>query len=98
MWSMLECAACHGRLSWTIERRNKDHIEQAEAPCTSCGAIYPVHEGIGIFLTPDLQRHDLWEEAGSQLTMYLRKHPDIERKLLETRQKTFHWPISSFWQ
>jgi len=79
---MLECPVCHGELHWTIEKRNKDHIEQAEASCASCGAIYPVQEGIGIFLTPDLQRHDLWEESESGLNVYLHEHPEIEQKLL----------------
>jgi len=82
--SLLECPVCHSKLDWTINKCNKDHIEQAEASCISCGALYPVQEGIGIFLTPDLPRHDLWEEAGSGLTAYLHEHPQIERKLLET--------------
>jgi len=81
---MLECPTCHGKLEWTIDKRNKDHIEQAEAHCLSCDALYPVREGIGSFLTPDLPRHDLWEEAESGLTTYLREHPDIERRLMGT--------------
>lgn len=81
---MLECPACHGKLEWTINKRNKDHIEQAEAHCNDCSAAYPVREGIGVFLTPDLPRHDLWEEAESGLITYLREHPDIERRLLGT--------------
>jgi len=60
---MLECPACHGKLKWTVAGSDGEHVERAEAICTSCAAVYPVHEGIGIFLTPDLQRHDLWEEA-----------------------------------
>jgi len=80
---MLECPACHSKLDWTINKCNKDHIEQAEARCVSCGALYPVQEGIGMFLTADLQRHDLWEESESGLSAYLREHPEIEQKLLE---------------
>ncbi len=81
---LLECPLCHGELAWTISERNEDHVEKAEARCTSCAAGYPVREGIGGFLTPDLPRHDLWKEAESGLTAYLREHPQIERKLLKS--------------
>jgi len=81
---MLECPACHGRLDWTISECNEDHVEKAEVRCVSCAAVYPVRGGIGGFLTPDLPRHDLWEEVESGLTGYLREHPGIERELLET--------------
>lgn len=81
---MLECPACHGNLDWTIEKSKADHIEQAEARCTSCGAIYPVSERIGVFLTPDLQRHDLWEEGENELYAYLREHTEIEHTLLNS--------------
>jgi hypothetical protein len=39
---------------------------------------------IGLFLTPDLPRNDLWEQSGSGLSQFLAAHPEIERKLLET--------------
>lgn len=81
---LLSCPICHGELHWTINKRNGDHIEEAEAYCEDCAASYPVHKGIGGFLTPDLPRHDLWEEAESGLATYLREHPQIERKLLNT--------------
>jgi len=60
---MLECPACHGKLKWTVTGSDGEHVESTEAICTSCAAVYPVYEGIGVFLTPDLQRHNLWEEA-----------------------------------
>jgi len=60
---MLECPACHGKLEWTVTESDGEHVESAEAICTSCAAVYPVHEGIGVFLSPDLQRQDLREEA-----------------------------------
>jgi uncharacterized protein YbaR (Trm112 family) len=63
MLPMLECPACHGKLEWTVTESDGEHVEKTEAICTSCAAVYPVHEGIGIFLTPDLQRQDLREEA-----------------------------------
>lgn len=80
--SLLLCPACHGELRWRIDECSLDHIEQAEAHCRDCNATYPVHEGIGLFLTSHLPRRDLWEKAESGLTEYLREHPEAERKLL----------------
>jgi uncharacterized protein YbaR (Trm112 family) len=79
---MLECPVCHHALHWQIDEQFNDHIEQGEARCESCPAKYPVREGIGIFLTPDLPRNDLWEQVESHLTAYLRDHPDLERQLM----------------
>ncbi|MCP4143285.1 MAG: methyltransferase domain-containing protein [Chloroflexi bacterium] len=79
---MLECPICHQKLNWKIETENKDEIEQAEAICSSCDASYPVIDGIGIFLTPDLPRKDLWGEVDSELSLYLKSHPEHEKKLM----------------
>lgn len=81
---LLVCPACQGGLAWQVRECNGDHIEEGEARCTGCGASYPVREGIALFLTPDLPRHDLWEGAESGLSTYLREHPQVERALLET--------------
>lgn len=79
---MLECPVCHGALNWKIGERRGDRIEQAEVGCVACGARYSVREGIGLFLTPDLPRHDLWEQAEGQLARYLREHPEVEHQLM----------------
>ena len=81
---MLECPLCHQPLDWQIDHQFENQIEQAEARCSGCEATFPVREGIGIFLTPELPRNDLWEQVDSQLTSYLRDHPDIERTLMES--------------
>ena len=81
---MLECPVCHQSLDWQIDEQFNDHIEKAEARCEGCNAVYPIRDGIGIFLTPDLPRNDLWEQVESQLTIYLQDHPDIERQLMDT--------------
>jgi len=81
---LLVCPACRGGLAWQVRECDGDHIEEGEARCTGCGASYPVREGIGLFLTPDLSRRDLWEGAESGLSAYLREHPEVERALLET--------------
>ncbi len=81
---VLACPACHGPLSWKIISESGGRIETAEARCGSCELVYPVREGIGGFLTPDLARNDLWDEVESRLSQYLRDHPEIERKMLES--------------
>jgi uncharacterized protein YbaR (Trm112 family) len=81
---MLECPVCHGELEWEIFQRIGERIERAETHCKKCAADYPVREGIGIFLTPDLPRNDLWERANSQLTKFLREHSEVEQWLMET--------------
>ena len=80
---MLECPVCHGELAWTVTERRGNRIEKAEAHCVACAATYPVREGIGLFLTPDLPRNDLWEQVDSQLIQYLRENPEVERQLLD---------------
>ena len=80
---MLECPACHGRLNWDITEQTEDRIETAEAHCNACNAVYPVRDGIGLFLTPQLQRNDLWEQVDSGLMQHLREHPEIERQLMD---------------
>ena len=81
---MLECPACHGELGWNIVERQGERIAAAEATCKACAAIYPVRDGIGLFLTPDLPRNDLWEQVDSRLVQHLRERPELERQLLET--------------
>ncbi len=81
---MLECPVCHGELEWEISQREGQRIERAEARCQGCAAVYPVLEGVGLFLTPDLPRNDLWEQADSQLAKFLREHSEVEQRLMET--------------
>ncbi len=85
---MLECPACHGELVWTIGERRGNRIETAEAHCPACAAAYPVREGIGLFLTPDLPRDDLWEQMDSRLTQYLGEHPEIKVQLMDAPLET----------
>jgi len=85
---MLECPVCHGELHWTITARQGDRIETAEARCEGCAATYPIREGIGVFLTPDLPRHDLWDEVESGLSQYLRTHPEVECRLMDAPLET----------
>lgn len=79
---MLECPACHAGLGWVIQEYSGNRIETAEATCNACGASYPVRDGIGLFLTPDLPRNDLWEQQGSWLIQHLHEHPAVEQQLM----------------
>jgi len=85
---LLACPVCHGELGWRVDERNGDHIEAGEARCPSCGAAYPVREGIGLFLTSDLPRRDLWEQVDSELAIYFREHPEVEQRLLQAPLET----------
>ena len=94
---MLECPACHGELNWKIIQHQGDRIEEAEVNCKKCDGTYPVKEGIGFFLTPDLPRNDLWEQLDSQLIQYLRENPQIESKLMDTPLNTLN-PADQFFR
>jgi len=80
---MLVCPICHGDLRWDISEHKEDRIEEAEAFCQACQVGFPIRDGIGLFLTPDLPRQDLWHGMESGLARYLREHPETERKLMD---------------
>jgi uncharacterized protein YbaR (Trm112 family) len=85
---MLECPVCHGMLKWDVIEERENRLEAGTANCQECSAAYPVREGIGIFLTPDLHRKDLWEQVDSQLMLHLRERPDLEQKLMDVSINT----------
>jgi uncharacterized protein YbaR (Trm112 family) len=81
---MLQCCVCGGELRWRVEQCHGSEIRTAEASCVACHAAYPVREGIGAFLAPDLQRDDLWSKAESGLVTASRRDPAIRHALLES--------------
>ncbi len=83
LFEMLECPVCHGKLEWNIIEQNGNRIEAAEARCSACDAVYPVRDGIGLFLTPELPRKDMWEQVDSGVIQHLREHPELEKQLME---------------
>ena len=85
---MLECPKCHGKLDWNISEQSSDRIEVAEACCNECSATYPVRDGIGVFLTTDLKRNDLWEQADKGLEQYLKQNPVLEQMLMDVPLET----------
>ena len=80
---ILECPKCNGKLDWNITEESQDRIEVAEACCKDCSSTYPIRDGIGVFLTTDLKRNDLWEQVNSRLDQLLRQHPEIKKKLMD---------------
>ena len=80
---MLCCPVCHEELGWSVEEKLDDHIEAGVAVCEECGASYPIRDGIGLFLTDELKRDDLWEEVDSALTLHLCEHPKLDAQLME---------------
>jgi uncharacterized protein YbaR (Trm112 family)/SAM-dependent methyltransferase len=78
----LICPACHGDLDWQIAERVGAHIESGRARCVACEEEYPIRDGIGIFLLPDLPREDLWQDVDSALMKYMHANPDVEKQLL----------------
>ena len=84
LFEMLQCPACHAGLDWQIEDRRGQRVEMADATCRSCDTCYPVRVGIGVFLTSDLSRDDLWVQMDGWLPKYLQEHPDIEYRLMES--------------
>ncbi len=80
---LLECPICHGMLTWEVQEEAKDQIEAGQATCRACRVAYPIREGIGLFLTPDLPREDLWQAMESQLARQLREHPQVRAALME---------------
>ena len=79
---LLECPSCHGTLNWNIQEMKGQQIITAAISCTACGADYSVRDGIGLFLTPDLPREDLWEQSASGLVNYLNENPEIRQQLM----------------
>ena len=77
------CPVCHEELGWSVEEKVDDHIEDGVAACEGCGASYPIRDGIGLFLTDELERDDLWEEVDSALTQHLREHPELDEQLMD---------------
>ena len=80
---MLQCPQCRGTLRWHIAKQSRERILEAVAACNVCPSTYPVREGIALFLTPELPRDDLWEQAESGLMQHIRAHPEVERRLMD---------------
>jgi uncharacterized protein YbaR (Trm112 family)/ubiquinone/menaquinone biosynthesis C-methylase UbiE len=81
---LLLCPKCKSELSWRIAGREGDRIEHGEAVCQGCQEKYPIREGIGLFLTPDLPIEDLWKKSESNLTRIVRENPELGKRLLDS--------------
>ena len=97
LMEMLECPVCHGTLQWDVLDEEGDRIEEGIAKCKECSASYPIEKGIGVFLSPDFPRNDLWEKVDSQLMMFLNEHPDQKRMLMDVPVETLE-PADQFYR
>lgn len=88
---------CYGKLVWTITKEGKKRIEEGEARCKECNAVYPVRNGIGLFLTPDLSRNDLWEQMDSGVIQHMKEHPELERQLMDVPLESLN-PADQFFR
>ncbi|MGD8584379.1 MAG: methyltransferase domain-containing protein [Chloroflexota bacterium] len=79
----LLCPRCHGDLVWQIDERDGARIELGRARCLACDGAYPIRDGIGLFLLPELPRDDLWQNVDSALLGYLRENPAVEQQLMD---------------
>lgn len=82
-----QCPSCHGELDWNIKDETDMRIVNADIHCKSCQAKYEVKDEIGMFLTPDLQRNDLWAGAASIAEQLRDSAPDILTKLMNTPEE-----------
>jgi len=80
---LLVCPACHGPLRWKVSEKAGGRIQEGSARCTECDVAYPVHRGIGVFLTSLPKPEDLWDEANREIASFLRDEPERVRKLME---------------
>ncbi len=94
---LLCCPACHGALAWEFATADETDIQQAAARCSACGAEYPVIDGIGVFLTPDLPQRDLWDQVDNSLLEHFEAHPEVERALMTPPLETLN-PADQFFR
>ncbi len=93
---ILECPNCHGELDWTISEQTTDRVITANIQCKACSAVYSIQNEIGIFLTKELPRNDLWEQV-AQLEQYLKQNPGLEEKLMGVPIETLG-PVDQFYR
>ncbi|MCK5133700.1 MAG: hypothetical protein KAR40_16295, partial [Candidatus Sabulitectum sp.] len=93
---ILECPKCHGRLDWNVTDQTTDRIETAQIQCTHCSGSYSVQDGIGVFLTTDLKRNDLWEQVDG-LEQHLKQNPGLEERLMDVPLDTLG-PVDQYYR
>jgi hypothetical protein len=84
-------------LTWEVAVAVEADIRQAVASCAACGATYPVKEGIGVFLIPDLPQRDLWDQVDNRLLAHLEAHPEVEQALMAPRLESLN-PADQFYR
>ncbi len=57
------CPVCRNELQWHIKRKHNNKVIGGYAKCTECGEIYPINNGIAIFLPAKWQNMKIWERS-----------------------------------
>jgi uncharacterized protein YbaR (Trm112 family) len=99
---MLVCPICHKELEWHIEKEEHERIIDAKAACSCCGAEYEVRDEIGVFLTGQLSRNDLWNQGESSLEKFFKEKPEVYEKLVNTPEEELngadYWFKASYFE
>ena len=93
---ILECPKCHGKLVWNITEQTADRIVTAKVLCPDCSSTYSIQDEIGVFLTTDLRRNDLWEQV-DKLEQYLQQTPGLEERLMDVPLDTLG-PVDQYYR
>lgn len=72
---LLICPACQSELRSRIDKEDAGHIIEGGFICQSCKRVYPVVDGIGIFLSGEEIGDDLWKEQETFAATFRRQHP-----------------------
>jgi uncharacterized protein len=93
---LLACPLCTGDLAWEILEEQHGLIRRAWACCQDCSAVYPVQDGIGVFL-PEPELAEPWEDETHVLLQGVRSQPDVEQRLLSTPLEALS-PVDAYYR
>lgn len=79
--NLLECPVCHGKLNWNVREETDMRIVDADIKCEICSATYEIKDEIGMFLTPDLVRNDLWKQVDGVVVNFFNENKNLLSKL-----------------
>ncbi|WP_291578768.1 methyltransferase domain-containing protein [Clostridium sp. UBA6640] len=99
---LFQCPLCHGELKWDIKKESKDRVINAGIICLGCNEQYEVKDEIAVFLTSELSRNDLWQQAESGIEKCFRENPEIFNKLMDTPEESLngadYWFKASYFE
>jgi len=81
---LLICPICHGKLKSRITRKDETHLIEGEFACKDCKRKYPIFDGIGVFLSGEETKEDLWKEQEDFATRFRKENPILFFLLTKT--------------